>query len=269
MLKYYAGQQPFVVNRRDTYNHLLQFQPFRLNPNYVKKNNTQLTEQVAIQVSFDLFKRLKNRKRRMRVGEYLHKINQSHINEFIKAQLLESDRTSAMQALKTFFEFNEIDEDDYSLESAYKSWQRYKKDFLEKNQKNNFRFWRKTVLGNTAKTEVTNEQIISFDFILVSVNHFFKVGYTNLLLKSLKVKHRNTFFKYHFDRVASRQFCYERQVLYYLLYHHAGMNSIEIAALTNVTPRHVRFSVCKIRQEKEIYDNVSFDIDCLEHRLLK
>jgi len=265
MLQRYAGQEPFVINRRDDYNNYLQFQPFRLNPLAIKKVNNQLTEQVAVKISHDLFKRLRNRPRRLKVGEYLHKLNQGTINEFVKAQVIVGQ--TAMSALKSFFDINQIDEDDYSLEAAYKSWQRYKKDFLEKSEKNNFRFWRNPVLQDQAETEVIEEQRISYQQIINAVNNYFKCGYTNLLLKNITIKQADKFFKYHFDRIASRQYCYQRQVMYYLIYHHSGLNSREIAPMANVTPRHVRYSVNKIKTESEIYDAVSFDIEHLTRQI--
>ena len=264
MLKRYAGQEPFKINRRDDYNHYLQFQPFRLNVLAVKKVKNQLTEQVAIEVSHDLYKRLKHRPRRLKIGEYLHKVNQGVINEFVKAQVLTGE--TAMAALKTFFEINDIDEDDYSLEAAYKSWQRYKRDFLDKNEKNNLRFWRNTVLEKTAETQVNEEgHIILFEEVLKKVNNYFGCGFTNLLLKPFTVKLSNTYFKYHFDRIMSRKYCYQRQIMYYLLYNHSCLNSIEIASICNVSPQHVRYSVSKIDGERSIYDTVAFDIEQLEH----
>lgn len=258
----YGEIEPFKISRSDGIYHHLTAEPLKQNKTTFTKINKLLQETVKIQISDTLFRRLKACKRNVYVGEHLHKIMQEKMLEFVEAQVLVG--LPAQRALKNFLEYYNISEDDYSLETAYTAWKRFKNNFHPKNDKKYATFWSGFEPQKQDVCRVEAALPIPPIWVLKSVNDFYKCGYVNLLCKNITIQHKNRSFTYVFDKTVARQFSHQRKVLFYLMYKKCGLTVRNISKITNLSFQQIHKCIQQISFESSIYAELSEEIRGIE-----
>lgn len=120
MLLSLHGCEPIQIPNKSAISDLLHITPQSDNSNEAAAT---LTAQVMILANAELKKRLLTKAGRV-VGMAMHRYFLRKQNEFVEWNV--SIGNEAKASLESFRAINGIDEDDYALESAYRSWTRYK-----------------------------------------------------------------------------------------------------------------------------------------------
>lgn len=258
----YQGAEPFNITQSDAVYTHLSIVPLR-NNNCLTKINKNLTETALIRVSAGLYRRLNACKRKYLIGQYLHKAFQEKMLTFVEAQVLAE--IPAQRALKTFLDRNNISEDDYSLETAYTAWKRYKAVFYPKNTIKNALFWQRSGLKNRPEwCEKNNTLPAPPIWVLRSVNNYFQCGYTHLICNHIRIEHNGRSFTYHFDSRSTTKHIYERKILAYLLHKHSSITTMDITKIIKRDVSRIRRYIQQIRFEVDNYPKVSKDIACIQ-----
>ena len=124
-------QEIIKLSKRDIMYQQLCY--FTLSASRSSKVQDRLTEEVTIQVGNQLAKKIQARL--YQVGQHLYNIHCKMMMWYVEAQT--DAGISAKEAMMNFYTKHGMNEDDYSLESAYRRWTRYKSE-LSSNQPDYF-----------------------------------------------------------------------------------------------------------------------------------
>lgn len=239
----YGKQEPYQITRSDEIYHMLLAEPVK-NRWCARKPNKLLTEKVQVNVNKALHRKLRAKHRSCFIGEHIHKMLQEKMLTFVEAQVLAN--LPAQRALKNFLQHHGVQEDDYSLESAYTAWKRYKQKFYPKNSANSAAFWGLSVPRK--KTNVApHEQPLPMP--------------TEVILQVVC-----DFFSSPLDEVTGKVDAhpYKRKILAWVLYKYTHLTTRQI---TRLIPKHFsRISryIQEINFQAEHYDEVLRDLQCIE-----
>lgn len=125
LLSELGHQEPFALP-----NHSLVFQAFNTQFRRLGAERNQFTASV----SFLLDERIADNAERSlhRIATWLFAMHKQQMCWFVQGQT-STGKTTAKEAVKNWLDYYEVDEDEYSLDSAYKCWQRFGWNFQEKN----------------------------------------------------------------------------------------------------------------------------------------
>lgn len=252
------GDGVIAIHRSAAVYHYLQGDPVRVNETKFKKLNRELTEEVVVEVSAPIAKRLLCRKRCIRVGYYLHKVYQEEMLAYMEAQ--HDAGIPAQTALKTYLEKNGIGEDDYPLENAYTAWKRKKQFFREKIVGLRARSVLREKPENDSKLLPTDPRII-----LQAANAYYEVGMCNLVRRNIAVKKLGTRFVYLHDRARDWEYVRNRKVLAYLLHADAQLSGVEVGKLIGLHERSLQRYIAEMRLHLDQYDDVRRDAEGIRH----
>lgn len=245
----YGPNEPFAIRRSDHFYYLLCQDPLRKDETVTTRFHRELNYgEVQIVVTENLARRLKANSRYYTVGWPLHKAMQFKMLDFIEAQALA--KVPAQQALKMFFRLYDIEEDDYSLDTAYTAWKRHQVKFSGKSPafyaKSRRDFDPRKWLKKSTKPLPDDKS-----WILHSVNEYYECGMVNLTCKSIMAGT----FRYEYDTEHQREFVMARKVLCYLLNKDAQLSYVKIAQVINrhvtVIRRHALEIEMAIKTEQE------------------
>ncbi len=90
------------------------------NDNYYRE---RLTEKITIQLTTEQSRLSPRLHKLMRINIDMDRVFKDHLIEWIEAQKMQG--TPAYTSCRMFLEFYQLDEKEYSLENAYKCWQRW------------------------------------------------------------------------------------------------------------------------------------------------
>ena len=261
----YTGEEPYRITRSDETYHHLSAEPIRGSVCFTKLNKL-LTEEVCLRVSSVLARRLRAKRRQIFIGEHLHKILQAKMLTFIEAQVLAE--VPAQRALKNFLEMNGITEDDYSLETAYTAWKRYKQVFLPKDEETSAPFWsvpgpQNEGLGCAAPAPLPTP----VDIVVRCTNNYFECGYVNLLCQPITIQPRERAFTYLADEHQLRAHSYERKVLAFQLYFHCQLTTEQITSIICRDVSRIRRYIQEISFQRTQYEEVRRDVMAIDARI--
>jgi hypothetical protein len=237
------GGEPIIVERADALHTYLQAAPLPgSKEEKYQEAGKRLTEEVKLLVSWNLKRHLRVMRRRVMVGYHLHKVYQMEMVNFMEAQ--RKAGMSATDALRTFMDDHQIEEEDFSMESAYTVWKR-KKDFF---QEKDTTFRRETDPQKHIKNiqhVVNSERGVPYDCREVSNS---LCTYYNTTMETL--------CRYDHSRQASAQ----RKVLCYLLKRDAKMSYRDIALIIESNLGNVCRMVNEVRHHLDHYQDIHRDI---------
>lgn len=259
------GTEPFKISRSDEYYHHLTSEPLRQNKSTYVKINKTLQQTATLQVSDTLVRRLKAKGRSVYIGGHLHKVMQANMLNFVEAQVLAG--LPAQRALKNFLDHYNITEDDYSLETAYTAWKRFKSVFYPKTREISATFWSNTDPQKRVLCCKVIDKPVPREWVVKCVNDLFEIGYVNLLCKSLSIRTMQRVFTYHYDESLSHKYLYPRRLLAYLLYTKSKMTVRQISRLINRDFSTIWRHIQQIKFEATVYKQVTDDLACLSRSI--
>lgn len=207
----YGPHEPYQIRRSDQFYYLLCQEPLRQDDTVTTRFHRELTGgSVQLKVTENLAARLRANNRDFTIGWSLHKAMQFKMMDFVEAQALAG--MQAQTALKMFFRRYNVEEDDYSLDTAYTAWKRHQEKFSGKSpvfsadSRRSFdpRRWLKKG-GDPIPDDKS--------WILESVEAYYDCGLVNLICKDVMVGT----FRHEYDTANERRFAEARKVAYYLL----------------------------------------------------
>lgn len=160
------GASPILVDSRTELFRNLSKNPFS---NKITKAEKVCTEQVKIKIPKRLEVHfIKNGS--LLLGYLLHS---HYINKMLSAILNTTSLSSVtvMDALKNYFLVRNITEDDFALESAYKAWQRYQHNFIQKN---------KEISITKSGAVIFSRYTLESQFVLKKLLIYFEVSHKDL-----------------------------------------------------------------------------------------
>lgn len=231
---------PYIIKRNDEfYGHLL-YMPVQQKNQVNLTTRTQdelLSHRIDIDVPNGLYRRLNAKRRYMKIGLHLHRVIYAKMIDFIFAQRLAD--VPAQKALKTFLNYYNIDETEFSLDSAYQAWKRFKRENLPQIEPKNLNFWGYAVPEKSAN--VSSPFYLSRDKVLNLVNDYFE----GKIVKPI----------------------YINKIIAYLLSAHSKMTYREIMKVLDVSIYSVHSYVNEIIFQKDFYKDVKEDIQALERKI--
>jgi len=237
------GGEPIRVERSDALHTYLQAAPLPgSKEEKYQEMSKRLTENVKLIVSWPIKRHLRVMRRRVMVGYHLHKVYHMEMVNFMEAQ--RKAGMSATEALRNFMEAHRIEEEDFSMESAYTVWKRKKEFFQEKVTT----FCTETVPQKHAEKlphVVTSARGVPYDYREISRSI---CTYYNTSMERLR--------QYDQCRQASAQ----RKVLAYLLKRDAKMSYRDIALIIESNYSNVAKMVKEVRHHLDHYQDIHRDI---------
>lgn len=241
--KIYGPAQPYKIRRSDICYHYLQIDPLRRDENAWIRYHKELTEQVEINISQNLKRRLLSKSRQVTVGYSLHKAIQSHIIQFIEAQTLAG--IPAQTALKSYLDLYNICEDDLALDTAYTAWKRHKEKKSVK--KPVYRaYYSRQIDPRKWLQKCTNVNKIPLrkDWVIREVANYYKCDQHTLL--SLEVDYGDMFSIP--ERGRARKYQIPRQMLCYILHEECGLTQSQISSIINRNQSNVNRSIIRFKR---------------------
>lgn len=244
------------ITRRDIIYHYLQGDPLVANNHRYRHLQRTLTAEVVVNVSQALSARLRSKKRRIFVGAYLHKVYQDQLLEFVDARVGAGE--FAQTAMREWMACYGVEEDDYSLDTAYTSWKR-KKRFLQKIKSKEFTEQPKSEPLFLPPCE-PSPMLADFRDMVIAANAHFKLGFCNLLKRDLRTK---AGFLYRYINTTERSYFYPRKLLCYLLAEYCGMTTREISQLIHISHGMIARNIRHARFEVVQYPEVHHDMEAI------
>jgi len=245
------------IERRDIMYTYLQGDPMNLGTHRYRSLQKLLPEKVTVNVSANLAARLLAKKRQVYVGYFLHKIFQDEVLIYVHAQV--GAGKPAQTAMKDWLEQNNIEEDDYGLESAYTSWKR-KNRLLEKLRQKSVVNTHKIDPGSVKKSDTFSGVPYDYRDVIVTCNNVYNVGFCNLLNRNIKNRKG---FVYVPQDCRTRDITHPRKILCYLLSQYCWMSSYEVAKFVKLTPRTIQRLVSKVSIEVVTQPAAQEEIDSI------
>lgn len=258
------GDEPIKIHRSDIVYHYLKGDPLVANRHRYRSLQKLLTEQLTLNVSNLLARRLRSRKRQVYVGYYLHKVYQDEILVFVDAQVKAG--IPAQTSMKQWLNENGVQEDDYGLDTAYTSWKR-KKNFLSKiksrNKGKSNTFQCATDPVEIIKYEQLNQVPEDYRDVIIAANDHFQVGFVNLLCCSIRIESEAKTFTYIYTDDRSAEMVYPRKVLCYVLNKYCWLSGYDIAKFVKVSPSRIYAYIREIEFSAQHYPEIKSDIEAL------
>lgn len=250
------GDGVVKIHRSDIVYHYLQGDPLVANAHRYRYLQDTLTQSITIDVSILLARRLRSRKRQVLVGQYLHKIYQEEILVFVDAQVKAG--VPAQTAMKAWLQENEVQEDDYGLESAYTSWLRRKK-FFRNIQKKSVPIVSETDGEHSAPFEVPED----YRDILEATQQHFDIDLVQLLCRPLKTDEAETHEQVEYVPDTRHSIVYARKVLCYVLHVHCCMSARDISGLVKRSRRRIDIYINDIAFALMQYEDTCRDLEAI------
>lgn len=181
------GVEPIAVKARSSLFRNLSKRTFSRN---TKKASEECTELLVLNVTRKLASHIEKENTMMLGyllhGHYMHQMSLAIIDNTTLAP------ENIMTFIKKYFAVRNISEDDYALDSAYKSWQRFQDDFLQKKE-----------VFSSQKLTINVQE-------MRTINYIFSY---NALLRFFDLKPQDLFH----HRLKSPKLVYNRKIMLFLL----------------------------------------------------
>ena len=223
----------------------------------LKRERKLLTSVLSFEVNRRLATFLNAKNRALRVGMYLHKLHLNETNKFIETA--DGFGMTKMGALKLFIRNNNLTEDDFSLESFYKNWQRYQEKKIKNScQKNTTVRVENKLLGAKGKFPLVWEKILEV------VNYYYSCGKENLICQDYTLETPFGNFERKYQKEDAAKFNPAKYVFFFLLAKHSKMIHSNISKIANTPRRTVSYGIQKIKNELPFYDDLAREIAEIE-----
>jgi hypothetical protein len=203
---------------------------------------------VQISVTENLAARLNAEDRYYTIGWPLHKAMQYKMMDFVEAQALA--KIPAQTALKMFFRLYNVEEDDYSLDTAYTAWKRHQDKFSGKSPA--FSAEARRAFDPRSWLKIGTKPVPDDkSWIIEAVEEYYDCGLVNLVCKDMMVGT----FRHEYDTVNERRFGQARKVLYYLLNLDADLAYTKITTIISRHESSIRRGAQEIEMAMQVGDD--------------
>lgn len=231
------GASIIHVHRTDILYTYLQGDPVVANAHKYRNLGKVLTASITIEASQIICSRLRARKRNILVGYFLHKVFQEEVLVFMDAQVKAG--VAAQAALRNWLAAHNVQEDDYSLETAYTGWLRKRRFFAAIAKK-------RATAAPVFNSHPRAPRIPSdLDAVVDAAAHYFQVPAAHLVDKA---------------KGKTRTQVYQRKVLIWLLSRESEVPGREIGRMLGISFQYIYQVISEMDTLTTAYDDVKADI---------